>query len=360
MEHFSCKTHIICGGGTVSELARLEIKRLLMVTDPFFFENGTAQKIAEGSGCERIEYFYKVAPDPSAALAAEGTAAVQSFDPDAIVALGGGSAMDCAKAMAYFSGTNAKLIAIPTTSGSGSEVTDFAILTHDGVKHPLVDSRLRPDIAILDDDLLTRLPPALIADGGFDVLTHALEAYTAKNAGAITDALALSAFRDAYHWLPQSFAGRQSARFGVHIAATMAGMAFTQAGLGICHAMAHSLGGQFHLPHGRLNAILLPSVIACNASSAGEKYAALARAAGLEGRAVSVGVRNLRNGLIRLRRELNLPATLAEAGVSPRLVREKSDAIIQAALADPCCATNPVTVTEGMLRQILNEVAGHA
>lgn len=356
MEQFSCTTRIISGPGAVSHLAQLGTKRLLVVTDPFFFENGTAQRIAEGAGSEAIEYFHKVTPDPSAQLAAEGTAVVQGFKPDTIVALGGGSAMDCAKAMAYFSGTNARLVAIPTTSGSGSEVTDFAILTHGGVKHPLVDPRLRPDVAILDSDLLAQLPPALIADGGFDVLTHALEAITAKNASAITNAMALDAFRTAFRLLPKSFRGDRTARPGVHMAATMAGIAFTQAGLGVCHAMAHSLGGAFHIPHGRLNAILLPAVISRNAPAAGEKYAALARAIGLEGRAVSVGVRNLRGALVRLRRELSLPATLAEAGVSANHLRKASDGIIKAALDDPCCGTNPVPVTEGMVRQILREV----
>ena len=359
MEQFSCKTQIISGSGAVSRLKELSAKRLMMVADPFFYENGTAQRIAQASGCGEITYFHKVTPDPSVALAAEGSAAVQAFQPDTIVALGGGSAMDCAKAMAYFSGTSARLVAIPTTSGSGSEVTDFAILTHDGVKHPLVDPRLKPDMAILDSDLLTKLPPALIADGGYDTLTHALEAYTAKNAGAITGALAIHAFREAFHLLPKSFAGDQSGRSGVHLAATMAGMAFTQAGLGVCHAMAHSLGGQFHIPHGRLNAILLPAVISCNAPAAGRQYAEMARFIGLEGRAVSVGVRNLKSALIRLRAELGLPATLAQAGVSPQLVRQKADVVVKAALADPCCDTNPIPVTESMVRQILNEVTGH-
>ena len=359
MEQFSCTTQIISGPGAVSHLATLGIKRLLVVADPFFFESGTARRIAEGSGSEAIEYFHKVTPDPSAQLAAEGTAVVQSFNPDTIVALGGGSAMDCAKAMAYFSGTKVRLVAIPTTSGSGSEVTDFAILTHGGVKHPLVDPRLRPDMAILDSELLTQLPPALIADGGFDVLTHALEAYTAKNAASITDALATDAFQKTFRLLPRSFHGDRAARPGVHMAATMAGMAFTQAGLGVCHAMAHSLGGAFHIPHGRLNAILLPAVIDCNASAAGAKYAALAQAIGLESRAVSVGVRNLRGALVRLRRELSLPGTLAEAGVSAAQLRQNADTIVKAALDDPCCQTNPVPVTEGMVRRILSEVTGH-
>jgi 1-propanol dehydrogenase len=357
MQNFSCTTQIISGPGAVSAIKEFHPERLLVVTDPFFFQNGTAQRIAQGAHASATEYFHKVAPDPSVELAAEGTAVVQTFQPDTIVALGGGSAMDCAKAMAYFSGTKAKLIAIPTTSGSGSEVTDFAILTHGGVKHPLVDKRLRPDAAILDSDLLKALPPSLIADGGFDVLTHALEAYTAKNAGAITDALALEAFRTAFHLLPRSFAGHGDARPGVHEAATMAGMAFTQAGLGLCHAMAHSIGGEFHIPHGRLNAILLPAVMTHNGSTA--RYANLARAVGLEGRADTVGARNLRTALIRLRRELGLPATLSQAGASAGQVRQKADSIVKAAISDPCCATNPVPVSEGMVREILREVTGN-
>jgi 1-propanol dehydrogenase len=357
MQNFSCTTQIISGPGAVSAIKEFHPERLLVVTDPFFFQNGTAQRIAQGAHASATEYFHKVAPDPSVELAAEGTAVVQTFQPDTIVALGGGSAMDCAKAMAYFSGTKAKLIAIPTTSGSGSEGTDFAILTHSGVKHPLVDKRLRPDAAILDSDLLKALPPSLIADGGFDVLTHALEAYTAKNAGAITNALALEAFRTAFHLLPRSFAGHGDARPGVHEAATMAGMAFTQAGLGLCHAMAHSIGGEFHIPHGRLNAILLPAVMTHNGSTA--RYANLARAVGLEGRADTVGARNLRTALIRLRRELGLPATLSQAGASAGQVRQKADSIVKAAISDPCCATNPVPVSEGMVREILREVTGN-
>ncbi len=359
MERFSCATKIYSGPGSLSVLKEWNVRRLLVVADPFFYENGTAKRIASLASPTAVDYFYKVAPDPSVSLAAEGTAVVQAFRPDTILALGGGSAMDCAKAMAYFSGTKARLVTVPTTSGSGSEVTDFAILTHNGVKHPLVDGRLRPDAAILDSDLLENLPPSLIADGGYDVLTHALEAYVATDAGAITDALALDAFRQAYEALPESFSGKRSARPIVHNAATMAGLAFTQAGLGLCHAMAHSLGGEFHIPHGRLNAILLPAVISRNAAAAAGRYAAAARAIGLEGRADTVGVRNLRSALIRLRRELKLPATLREAKVDPRQVRQKADSIVKAALADPCCATNPLPVTEGLVREILTEVTGN-
>ncbi len=357
MKEFRNGTKIVCGPGAVQALSALHANKLLVVTDPFFAQNGTAQAIADAAKAQQVKIFDRVAPDPSVALVAEGTAAVKEFAPDVMVALGGGSAMDCAKAMLHFAGGDIRLIAIPTTSGSGSEVTDFAILTHENVKHPLIDERLRPEMAILDDDLVTALPPGLVADGGFDVLSHALEALVALGASPFTDALAKDAFCCAFAALPASFEGHVEVRGKVHIAATMAGMAFTQAGLGVCHALSHSLGGMFHIPHGRLNGILLPSVVSLNAA-AGEKYAALARAAGLGGSVDTIAVRNLKNGLIRLRRELKLPETLAQAGVQPRDVWRRADEIVAAALKDPCCRTNPMKVDERMLHKLLEEVTG--
>ena len=222
----------------------------------------------------------------------------------------------------------------------------------------MVDPKLRPAVAILDDELLMQLPRSLIADAGYDVLTHALEAYVAVNASPITDALARDSFCAAFGALPASYAGQRQLRLKIHTAATMAGMAFTQAGLGLCHAMAHSLGGRYHIPHGRLNAILLPSVVTCNAYAAGGKYAALARAAGFSGSADAVALRNLKNGLIRLRRELQLPSDLAEAGIAPMKVWQDTEKIVAAVLADPCCKTNPVKVEDFMVRKILEEVTG--
>ena len=358
MEQFECKTKIIAGAGAISTLAGMGAKRLFLVTDPYFAKNGTAARVAQTAGAAETEVFDRVTPDPTVELAAEGTARVRAFKPDVLVALGGGSAMDCAKAMAYFSGEKLKLVAIPTTSGSGSEVTDFAILTHNKVKHPLVDPRLRPDTAILDSDLLKELPPALVADAGFDVLSHAVEAFVAGNAGAVTDALAKDAFCACFAALPASFAGQKPVRLRIHLAATMAGMAFTQAGLGLCHAMSHSLGGVFHVPHGRLNAILLPAVIATNAHVASGKYAQLARAAGLGGSADAVAVRSLRGSLIRLRGELKLPGTLVAAGIGPRELWGNMEQIVKATLEDPCCATNPMKVEDFMVRRILEEVTG--
>ena len=358
MEEFSCKTKIISGPGAVAALGDLGAKRLFLVTDPYFMKNGMARQVAEKAGCSQVEYFDKIQPDPTVELAAEGTARLRDFGPDLVAALGGGSTLDCAKAMAFFAKGEYRFAAIPTTSGSGSEVTDFAILTHDRVKHPLVDKRLRPDLAILDSDLLQELPKGLIAETGFDVLTHAVEAYTARGAGAVTDLYAREAFSSAYAALPASFAGRKEVRLKVHLAATMAGMAFTQAGLGLCHAMAHSLGGMFHVAHGRLNAVLLPAVISCNAHVAGKKYAELARAAGMGGSADTIAVRNLRNGLIRLRRELNLPETLVQAGVDPRAVWRNAGECVKAALEVHCWKSNPMEVEDFLVRRILEEVTG--
>ena len=359
MEEFSCRTRVVSGRGTIRALGKLEKKRLFLVADPFFVKNGVAEQVVKASGCQTAEIFDRVQPNPTVELAAEGTARLREFQPDLLVALGGGSAMDLAKAMAYFGKGSYTLAAIPTTSGSGSEVTDFAVLTHDQVKHPLVDRRLRPDIAILDSDLLQELPQSLIAETGFDVLSHAVEAYVARDSGSISDLYAREAFSSAYASLPASYAGNRSVRLKVHMAATMAGMAFSQAGLGLCHAMAHCLGGMFHVPHGRLNAILMPSVIGCNALVATPKYAKIARAAGISGAADSVAVRNLRNSLVRLRRELHLPETLQQAGINARSVRQRSKEIIQTVLEDPCCKTNPLPVEDFMVGKILEEVTGH-
>ena len=359
MEQFVCKTKIISGHGCLSSLAELHINRMLIVSDPYFLDNGTANHIAHISGAAHVEVFAKVVPDPSVALAAEGTQLAQTFQPDTILALGGGSAMDCAKAIAFFSGLSLRLIAVPTTSGSGSEVTDFAILTHDAVKHPLVDEKLRPDLAILDGDLLRSLPPKLIADTGFDLISHSLEALVATGASPISDALAADSLSAAFAVLPKSYHGDTAARLPVHIAATMAGMAFSSAGLGLCHAISHALGGEFHTPHGRLNAILLPAVLDINAEKALAQYAALSRRLGLSAGADAMAMRSLKNALLRLRRELGLPQTLSEAGIVPAQLRQKMESVVSAALADPCCATNPVKPEAHHVRTVLHQVMGH-
>ncbi len=353
MYSFHLHTRILAGAcGEI--LDSMHIKRLFVVSDPFFAQNGTARAIARG---EAVEIFDRVAPDPSLALAAQGAAALQAFRPDTVVALGGGSAMDCAKAMCFFSGLKPRLIAVPTTSGSGSEVTDFAILTHDGCKHPLVDESLRPDVAILDEALVQALPPALIAEGGFDLICHAAESFVATGANPITDCLAADAFTTALQGLPGSFSGDRSQRFSIHCAAAMAGMAFSQAGLGLCHGLSHVLGGEFHVSHGKLNAIFLPHVIDCNGPAANGRYAQLAQRAGLSAGSDAVAVRSLKQALMQLRRQLKLPQSLREVGI-PELQDRRLD-LAQRVLQDPCCKTNPLPVTQTAVMRLLTAAWGY-
>jgi alcohol dehydrogenase class IV len=358
MDAFYCKTRIIAGRGAIQALKDLNIQKLMVVCDPFFHKNGMAEEIIAAAGNPEHQIFSDIVPDPSLLLAAQGAAQMQAWQPDTVVALGGGSTMDCAKAMTYFSGCTPRLVAIPTTSGSGSEVTDFAILTHEGVKHPLVDDKLKPNVAILDDSLLTSLPQSLIADGGFDLISHAVEAYVARNSSHITRLLAADAFTAAAEHLLPSFRGDVTRRGKVHLAATMAGISFSQAGLGLCHAIAHSIGGSFHTPHGRLNAILLPAVMDQNAAVCGDQYANLARFAGLSAGSNAMALRALKNMLIRLRHNLQLPETLAEAGITPAQLSAKMEELVKAALADPCCSTNPMKPNPDMIRAIITEVAG--
>ena len=353
---FQCKTKIISGAGSLAGLKTLGIRKLFLVTDPYFAQNGTAAKLQQLSGAEQVVLFDKVTPDPTVEQVAEATGKLREQQPDTLIALGGGSSMDLGKAVAYFAGFPLRTVMIPTTSGSGSEVTDFAVLTRENVKYPLVSEALRPAVAILDSDLLESLPKSLIADCGFDVLGHALEAYTAKNANPFTDALAGAAFRRVLEDLPESYAGDLSVRLGIHQASTMAGIAFTQAGLGLCHALAHSLGGLFHLPHGRLIAILLPGVITCNAKLCARRYGELARSAGIPGAANTVAVRNLTNALIRLRKNLNMPSSLKEAGVDPRQVQQQTEHIVQTTLSDPCCRTAPGIPDGEQVRKLLEAV----
>ena len=356
MEEFSCKTKIISGAGSVKWLKTLGAGRLLVVSDPYFAENGTAGKIADLSGAEKTEIFSKIKPDPTVELVAEGAVLLKAFRPDTVVALGGGSAMDCAKAMVYFAGVQVVFAAIPTTSGSGSEVTDFAVLTRGGVKYPLVDEKLRPDVAILDSSLLEKLPKSLIADTGFDVIAHALEGFVATGSGAFSEGLGVRAFCLALENLLPSFRGDLTARERMHEASTMAGLCFTHAGLGLCHALSHALGGALHLPHGRLNAILLPAVVGHNAKVCGEKYGYLAATAGIPGSVETLAVRNLKNTLVRLRRELGLPKDLREAGADMALLARSREEIIKTACADPCAGQNPLGADPILVGRILDEV----
>ncbi len=336
MQNFQVSTKLHFGNDALSVLNELEGKRVFLVTDPYFNENGLAEKI--GKLCKgQVEIFSRVVPDPPLSVVAEGLAQMQKFGANVLIALGGGSAIDCAKGMVSVGKDRPYFVAIPTTSGTGSEVTAFSILTHEGTKHPLVDPSLRPDMAILDDSLLEKLPPSLIADTGMDVIAHCVEAVGGKRSSPFTQAFAVSAYERVMKLLPESFEGDKSVRGEIHCAATMAGIAFDHAGLGICHGLSHVLGGQFHLPHGKLNAILLPRVMEFNKDYA--PYQLLGS--------------NPIFAVTRLRRRLRMPQSLSEAGIQRQTVVSQLDALCEAALADPCTATNPRPLTMEDCRGIL-------
>lgn len=356
MTEFSCAVKLYAGPDALGALAKYPARRVLVVTDSYFSKSGLAQRVGSRVPGAEVQVFDRVTPDPPAALAAEGAAVCREFRPELLIALGGGSPMDCAKAIRLAADLPMTFVAVPTTSGSGSEVTAFSILTHDGVKHPLVDPSLRPDAAILDDNLLTELPPKLIADTGMDLLAHCLEALAATNRSGFTDALASHAAETALRRLADSYHGDKTVRGELHQAACMAGMAFDNAGLGLCHAMAHALGGAFHVPHGRLCAMLLPHVLDFNQQAALFQYALLARRCGLAVPTERMALRNLSAAIVRLRTALQMPSTLSQAGIEGHAVEQASRSIVEAALADACCKTNPVPVTAQAVEKILKAV----
>ena len=354
MAEFYCPTKIYTGEHALEILCTLQAKRVLVITDSFFSEKG--KQIGTMVPGAQVQVFDQVKPDPTAELAAQGAAVCRSFQPELLIALGGGSPMDCAKAIRMAQEEPIQFVAIPTTSGSGSEMTSFSILTHNGVKHPLVDASLRPDVAILDGTLLEQLPPALIADTGMDLLAHCLEALVGKNRTGFSDAMAFYGAAAVFENLERSFHGNRDVRLHLHEAATMAGMAFDNAGLGVCHALAHTLGGAFHLPHGRLCSMLLPAVLTYHENVGMEQYAALAKQCGMPCPTKRLGVKSLIAAVVRLQKELNLPANLKQAGITKQQYEEKQEQIITAALEDPCCETDPLPATREGLMSILKAV----
>jgi alcohol dehydrogenase class IV len=337
MQQFQLSTELCFGEDALECLERFRGQRMLLVTDPFFAENGTAQRVCVlCRGESRI--FAKVRPDPPLELVAEGAAHMEEFDPEVLIALGGGSAIDCAKGMLSIARSRPFFVAIPTTSGTGSEVTSFAVLTHQGVKLPLIDPDLRPNLAILDDSLLQKLPKQLIADAGMDVIAHCVEALVAKNRSLFTQGLAVKAYQTVMELLPRSYEGDSSVRGQIHCAATIAGIAFDQAGLGACHALSHAIGGKFHLAHGKLNAVLLPHVIQLNSSCC--SYSPLGN--------------NPVFAVTRLRRRLQLPDSLTAAGLNRGELLSSADELCSAALADPCNEGNPYPMTKDAYHRLLN------
>lgn len=323
---------------------------------------------------------------------------MRSFNPDVIIALGGGSAIDAAKGMWLFYehpdadveglklkfmdirkrtykfpklGTKCKMVAIPTTSGTGSEVTSFAVITdkEKNKKYPLADYELTPDVAIVDPDLVMSLPKSVTADTGMDVLTHAIEAYVSNMASDYTDGLAEKAVEIVLKYLEQAYddGSNRLAREKMHNASTLAGMAFTNAFLGINHSLAHKIGAEFHLPHGRINAIILPYVIKYNSSKptkfvsfpkyeyfiADEKYYELAKKVGLKADTKEEGITSLIVKIQELNEHLNIPKSLQEAGIEEQEFLAKVDMLADRAFEDQCTTANPRLPLVTELKEIL-------
>ncbi|MBE3576176.1 MAG: bifunctional acetaldehyde-CoA/alcohol dehydrogenase [Limnochordales bacterium] len=388
--------------GSLQYLAELQAKRAFIVTDPMMVKLGyvaRAEYFLRKAGVT-VEVFSDVEPDPSVETVEAGARAMQRFEPDCIIALGGGSAMDAAKGMWLFYeypdarfeelrlkflyirkrairfphlGRKAKFIAIPTTSGTGSEVTAFAVITDRkrNVKYPVTDYELTPDVAIVDPDLVMTVPPRLTADTGIDALVHAIEAYVSVMASDFTDGLALKAIDLILKYLPRAYRDGtdREARAKMHYAATIAGLAFTNAFLGINHSLAHVVGARFHIPHGRANAILLPHVIRYNAElpsklvaypqyswpRAAERYAEIARFLGLPARTPAEGVDSLLAAIDRLLTEVDMPRSFAQAGIDREAFLAQLDEMADVAFNDQCTGANPRLPLVPELAEILRK-----
>ena len=359
VERFACETEIVSGDGVLGVLAELSGRRLFVVADSLAVPGGGVERIRGILKPETMHCFDRATPEPTMAQAVEGARQIKGFHPDLVVAMGGTHVVDCAKAMVCFSHCSSPLVVIATEPGSGTEVTGRVSLFHEGSRHTLQDRNMGPEMAVLDSSLMKSVSSGIMAEGGFLLLANSLESYAGQKAGMITRLHAREAFVMGWGALPAAFSGNSTARGRLQIASVMSGMAYDRTGLGLCHALVGSLGSVFHLSPGKLAGILLPSVISCNAHVAGRQYAELARAAGMGGSNETVGVRNLKVGLSRLRRELGMPATLAQAGINPRWVWSNVQRIVELTLGDPECRNNVVAVDDFLIRRILEEITGH-
>ena len=376
-------------------------KRAFIVTDSFLYQNGYTKPVEEELDAMGITHtaFYNVAPDPTLACAREGAAEMASFRPDLIIAVGGGSAMDAAKimwvlyehpdvdfqdmAMRFVDirkrvygfpkmGEKAYFVAIPTTAGTGSEVTPFAVITDEtsGVKYPLADYELLPDMAIVDADMMMNAPRGLTAASGIDAVTHALEAYASMLATDYTDGLALRSLKLCFENLPKCYdngPNEPRARENMANAATMAGMAFANAFLGICHSMAHKLGAFHHLPHGVANALLISRVLRYNAAETPvkmgtfsqydhphtlERYAEVADYLHLGGETNQEKLENLIAAVEALKERVGIKKTIRDYGVDEKDFLERLDEMVEQAFDDQCTGANPRYPLMSEIRQI--------
>lgn len=403
MQWFKVPEKIYFEAGAIQYLEKMpEIERAFIVTDESMVKLGYVDKILyhlrKRQQYVHSEIFSEVESDPSFDTIKRGVKAMESFQPDVVIALGGGSPIDAAKGMWLFYeypdadaegmklkfmdirkrtykfpklGKKCKMVAIPTTSGTGSEVTSFAVITdkEKNKKYPLADYELTPDVAIVDPDLVMSLPKSITADTGMDVLTHAIEAYVSNMASDYTDGLAEKAAELVVKYLKTAYddGTNKNARERMHNASTIAGMAFTNAFLGINHSLAHKMGAEFHLPHGRINAILLPYVIRYNSSKptkfvsfpkyeyfiADEKYYQLAKKLGLKADSKEEGINSLIEKIKEMNSHMNIPKSFKEAGIEEEEFLAKVDMLADRAFEDQCTTANPRLPLVSELKQIL-------
>lgn len=370
MDSFGIKTQIYFGNGSLSRLKEIPYRKVLVITDPFVAQSKMIDLITGPLEEGKIEYeiFHDVVPDAPVDKISNGVKKFLEYKPEAIVAVGGGSAIDSSKAIREFALKidhygEVGLIAVPTTSGTGSEVTSFAVVndTEAKVKYPLVSESLTADEAILDAELVKSVPPAITADTGMDVFTHALEAYVSTAHNEFSSALSEKAIEICGVFLLRAYldGNDMHARQKMHVASCLAGLAFNSASLGITHSMAHQLGALFHIPHGRANAMLLPHIVEFNANinkhsrsqkeylPSVKRYANIAHILGLSNYNEVMSVRSLVNWIQFMQKEMNIPLTIQEIGtITPDAYFAAVDKMADAALADACTVTNPRVPTK--------------
>ena len=381
MARFTLPRDIYHGKGCLEELKNLGGKKaILVVGGGSMKRQGFLDKAVSylKEGGMEVEVFEGVEPDPSVETVMRGAEAMRRFEPDWIVSMGGVSPIDAAKAMWAFYEypeikfedlitpfgfpelrQKARFAAIPSTSGTATEVTAFSVITDysTGVKYPLADFNITPDVAIVDPELVAGLPVKQVAYTGMDALTHAIEAYVSTLNGPFTDPLALQAIEMVLDYLPASYNGNMDAREQMHYAQCLAGMAFSNALLGIVHSMAHKTGAAFstgHIPHGCANAIYLPYVIRYNAkdSTAASRYAEIARRMGLAGASETALVNSLCEKISEFNSRLGIPATLAEFGIDEKEFNEKLDKIAELAVGDACTGSNPRAIDPAAMAKL--------
>ena len=380
MKSFDIKTKIYFGDQALDRLAEIPYQKVLVVTDPFIAQGELIDLVTEPlkKGNKQFEIFKDVVPDPPIEKISEGVKKMLEYRPDAIVAVGGGSAIDSSKSIREFAlrvdhYAEVGLIAIPTTSGTGSEVTSFAVVTDpaEKVKYPLVSYSMMPDEAILDAELVKSVPPSVTADTGMDVFTHALEACVSINRSDFSNALAEKAIEICGVFLLRAFldGSDMHARQKMHSASCLAGLAFNTASLGLNHGMAHQLGATFHIPHGRANAMLLPHIIEFNSDinkhsksrteyfPAVKRYSTVAQILGLSSYNKIMTVRSLVNWVQFMLKEMDIPLSISQMGtITEEEYFKAIDHMADAALEDACTATNPRVPSKADVIQIYKKL----